>query len=196
MNLSILIPTVNGREAQFEKLYDFISSQIGKLPIEILHFKDNKQLSIGTKRNELYKMARGLFSVMIDDDDMVSPDYCQTINEVIESNQMDCIGYFESCLINGEKKKSVISLKCKEWQSHESPVNGFHFNRNPFFKVPIKTDICQKVGVKDMRYAEDHDFAIRIYPHLQKEYFIYKEMYFYSANSLTATEHKNRYGIK
>lgn len=199
MNLSILIPTVLGREKEFNRLFENLSKQIFdnnlESKIEILSLKDNKEISIGLKRDKLYNMANGLFSVMIDDDDLVPDDYCFTVNEVIESHQVDCIGYFENCLINGNQQKSVISRAFHSWSYHEVPKNGYHYYRTPFFKVPIKTDICKKVGVKDMRFGEDHEFAIRIYPELKTEYFIYREMYFYRANNLTKEQHDKRYGF-
>ena len=194
MNLSILIPTVNGREAEFNRLYNFLSNQIQNTnKVEIVSLKDNKEMSIGTKRDKLYKMANGKLSVMIDDDDMVSPDFVPVINEIVEAHDVDCIGYFENCLIDGHQRKSVISKECSEWSSIQK--NGFDYQRTPFFKVPILTSLCQQVGVKDMRFAEDHDFAIRIHPLLKKEYFLYREMYYYRANSLTKEQHDQRYGI-
>lgn len=199
MRLSVLIPTIQGREKEFTKLYNFLIEQLNVNnlggDVEILHLSDNKEISIGLKRDKLYKMAKGLFSVMIDDDDTVSSEFLVEIISAINKGDCDCIGYFEHCTINGQVQKSLISLTVNQWQSHDIPINGFHHRRTPFFKVPIKTEICQKVGVKDMRYAEDHDFAIRIYPLLKKENFIYRDMYYYTANSLTIEQHKNRYGI-
>lgn len=200
MRLSVLIPTIKGREKEFTKLYTFLLDQVevNKLQgdVEILHLSDNKEISIGLKRDKLYKMAKGLFSVMIDDDDTVSSEYLVEVISAINKGDCDCIGYFEHCTINGNVQKSLISLTVKEWQSSDFPMNGFHHRRSPFFKVPIKTEICQQVGVKDMRYTEDHDFAKRIYPHLKKENFIYKDMYYYIGNSLTVEQHKERYGFR
>ena len=194
MKLSILIPTVVGRETEFERLTKYLRKQYTGDDVEILSLKDNKEISIGEKRNRLYNMAKGKFSVMIDDDDMVSEDYIPTILSVL-NDTIDCVGYFENCLINGKQQRSVISLNCKGWMTNDPPINGTHYNRTPFFKVPIKTSICKMVGVRDMRFGEDHDFAMRIHKYLNKEHFIYREMYFYRADSLTVEQHNKRYGI-
>ena len=194
MNLSILIPTVVGREEQLNRLLKILDDQM--IPdIEVLVECDNKEISIGEKRDNLYRKAKGKFSVMIDDDDFVPDNYIEVINAVIDSNpNIDCIGYFEHCTINGKYEKSVISLKNRGWVSHNEMGQTTHL-RTPFFKVPILTSICQRVGVRDMRFGEDHDFAIRILPYLKKEHFIYRDMYYYRADSLTQQQHKERYGI-
>ena len=79
MILSILIPTVIGRERPLELLTNRIYSQIGDLKaeskVEVIVICDNKEISIGEKRNRLYTAASGEFSVQIDDDDDVAGNY-------------------------------------------------------------------------------------------------------------------------
>ncbi len=48
------------------------------------------------------------------------------------------------------------------------------------------------VGVKDMRFGEDHDFANRILPFLKTEHYIDREMYIYQYKS---EPHNIKYGI-
>jgi len=194
MILSILIPTTTDRQADFERLESELQKQIGNKQVEVFSLCDNKEVSVGAKRNELYKMAQGKYSVMIDSDDWVPPYYIKEVLKAAKQDK-DCIGYIEACLINGEEKKSLISLKCEKWCEFSPAKEGFHYHRTPFFKVPIKTEICKYVGVKDMRFAEDHDFAKRVHMMLKDEAFINKEMYYYHANSMTREEHNKRYGI-
>ncbi len=200
MNLSVLIPTVVGREIEYTKLFMYLQSQIDEYglsqQVEIITASDNKEMSIGQKRQYLYKEATGKFSVQIDDDDSVCSDYLYLINNVIKDNEVDCIGYYELCTMDGNKFLSVISKEVKEWETYPNvPIGKLKYRRTPFFKVPILTELCKQVGVNDMRFGEDHDFAKRIHPLLKKEFFIYKEMYFYSSNSLTKQAHNQRYGI-
>jgi glycosyltransferase involved in cell wall biosynthesis len=187
--LSILIPTIPERKEQFEALKDFLDEQKTK-KVEVL-FSDfgKKEMSIGSKRNMLYNAAKGLYSVQIDDDDSVPEYFIKEILKAIETRP-DCVGYKEHCTINNEVQDSIITISNKEWKT----INKTHF-RTPFFKTPILTELCQKVGVKDMRFSEDHDFAKRIFPLLKTEVFIPKIMYYYTANSLTKQQHKDRYGI-
>lgn len=198
MRLSICIPTVIGREEKFDHLYTYIKAQIVKnnleKDIEIISEKDNKEMSIGKKRDILYNRAKGVFSVQVDDDDWLDSNYIAEVYTRLNAN--DCVGYIEHCTINGEESLSKISIECKEWKELQPHQNSkFKYFRTPFFKTPIRTELCKRVGVNDMRYSEDHDFSKRIFPFLMTESFINKPMYFYSANSLTREQHNLRYGI-
>ncbi len=182
--LSILIPTLPERKDQLAKLLACIEPSD---EVEILIDDTDRSMSIGIKRNNLYNRANGLYSVQIDDDDTVPIDYIQ---EVLANLGSDCIGYLEHCTINGQVQMSSITMKNKQWSSHSN-----QYFRTPHFKTPILTSLCQKVGVKDMRFGEDHDFAKRVYPLIKSETFINKIMYYYTANSLTKEQHKQRYGL-
>lgn len=187
IKLSILIPSIPEREKQLEALIFSLNSKKTDQVEIITDCAPKQDMSIGLKRNNLYLKASGEYSVQIDDDDSV-PDYF--IEECLNNLGSDCIGYKEHCLINGQVQDSIISIKNKKWYSIEKK----HF-RTPHFKTPILTNICRKVGVKDMRWGEDHDFAKRIMPLLNTEKFIDKIMYYYTANTLTKTQHKERYGL-
>ena len=193
MKLSILIPTIVGRENQFNSLYESIDSQITD-EVEIITLCDNKELSIGSKRDILYNKAKGLYSVQIDDNDSISLDYVKIILEAIKSGA-DCVGYYERCTIEGKIKRSKISLYNECWVSLKEPIKGIDYLRTPFFKVPIKTRICQAVGVSDMRYNEDEDFSIRIKKHLRTEIFVPFDMYYYTGFGLTKEQINTRYGV-
>lgn len=190
--LTIAIPTIESRKVQFEALVDGIQRQIdlngAQELVEIISECDNKEISIGKKRDNLIRKAKGKYLVMIDDDDTISRYYIQDVLEGCMSDA-DCIGYYEQ--IHHARKMSVITLRADKWTSE--PGNGGDLQRTPFFKVPIKTEICQQVGCADMRFAEDEDFANRIKPLLKTEYFIEKIMYHYRYKY---ENHNDKYGIK
>lgn len=197
IRLTICIPTVNGREEVCKKLIEEVNRQIAEnnldREIQVIVDKDNKQVSIGEKRNRMYKISKGLFTVQIDDDDWIAPDYVKLCHEATYE-PVDCIGYQEYCTFNGiNPQKSDMSIKYPRWNDFNPPVNGFDHARTPFCKTPIKTTICQKVGVKDMRWGEDHDFAKRIYPFLKREHYINKSMYFYRYKK---EDFNKKYGIR
>jgi glycosyltransferase involved in cell wall biosynthesis len=76
MLLSILIPTLESRKEEFHRLYEKLSNQIigNSLAdeVEILYLLDNREYSLGFKRNRLIEKAIGRFVAFIDDDDDVS----------------------------------------------------------------------------------------------------------------------------
>lgn len=195
--LSICIPTVNGREKSFNNLIGEIDRQLeeinAKKMVEVIVKKDNKEISVGEKRDWLYKQCKGKYAVQIDDDDMIAKNYIASVLDAAKKD-CDCITYIEDCTIDGVKSKSLITLKFPGWiERLKEPVNDCIRVRTPFFKTPIKTKICKIVGVKDMRFGEDVDFSKRVYQYLMSEMFINEPMYIYQ---YVKTPHKQRYGIK
>lgn len=196
--LTIQIPTVEGREKEFEILRDEIFRQGEALGIfksgelGLISMKDNKEMSIGKKRKLLYDSAMGLYSVQWDDDDGIHKDAIELIFDAIEKNPgVDCITYKELCIFDGTRvESSNHSLKYSKWQDNH---DGFNHVRTPFCKNVIKTELCRKAIMPDLRFGEDHEFAKSIYPLLKTEAWINEFIYIYQHNS---SPHNIRYGIK
>jgi hypothetical protein len=192
--LSILIPTVFERQESFNKLRAFINYQINEYDlngqVEVLHLVDNKEMTIGEKRNKLYQMANGIYSWQIDDDDNIHHEALPLIIDELKAEDCDCVGYKELCIFDGKRvESSNFSIKYGGWADN---VDGFNHVRTPFFKTPIKTRLCLQVPAPHTRFGEDHEFAMAIYPLLQKENYIDEFVYLYQYNS---TPFNKRYGI-
>lgn len=192
--LSILIPTVDGREACYDSLVSELNRQIEDIfpfdLVEIVTHKDAKQISIGQKREELYQMANGLYSWSIDDDDDIANNAISLILDKIPENP-DCITFRENCMINGQYFSSNHSLKYDDWADRQ---DGFDYVRTPFYKDVIKTDIAKSVPFEYIRYGEDHAWSRALKPHLKTEVHIDEELYFYIHNS-KPEDFNTRYGI-
>lgn len=201
--LSILIPTTPDRKKEFEKLRREMWRQIRalnmKAGIEIIDLEDNKEMTIGAKRKELYKMAAGLYSVQWDSDDWIHPFGLEMITAFLPKRMTDknpdrlpdCVTYKELIIWNGTKPEtSNFSLKYDDWRDN---YDGFNYVRTPFFKTPIKTSICNATEIPDSRFGEDHDFARNIKPKLKTEHYINEFIYIYTPFT---SDHKERYGIK
>lgn len=195
--LSILIPTITGREQQYKKLHDELQRQLTNdgiwNEIEIVTECDDRTMSIGCKRQLLIERSYGDFVVFIDDDDRVASDYCLTIWDAIKSNDVDCIGFLQQCIFDGGRpKSSCLSNSFTAWGQN---INGYDFVRTPFFPNPIKRDIAIAIGYEDLRYGEDYDFSVRLKQSglIQKECFINKVMYYYQ---YTHAPHQIKYGGK
>lgn len=207
--LSILIPTVVGREEelsilkahlecnQFYNRWVAVSEQNGcsihtdhdlLSPVEIIVCKDDKTLAIGEKREMLYQLARGEYSIQIDDDDSLSDDAIGIFLKEIQ-NKPQCITFRENCSINGVYHSSNHSIKYEKWQAL---FDGFHFVRCPFYKDVIRTDIARSVPFPKIRWNEDEQWSMALKPHLTSEIHIDQELYFYQ---YTSTDHNTRYGI-
>ena len=195
--LSILIPTVVDRDAQYKilkrKIYEQTYANHDWLTeiVEILSLSDNKEMTIGEKRERLYKKAIGDFSWQIDDDDSIADDAISLILQAIKENPgVDCITFRENCMMNGKYKSSNHSLVYEKWQDN---FDGYDYVRCPFYKDVIRTEIAQSVPFPKIRYNEDEQWSMAIRPHLKTEYHIDKELYYYIYEPKDT--HNERYGI-
>jgi glycosyltransferase involved in cell wall biosynthesis len=218
--LSILIPTVAQRPNVSLGLFWEILRQIGydsntvgraarKVPercnvgvsefgnFEIIFCGDDKVMSIGQKRNILYREASAEYCWQIDDDDWIHPNAIELIINAIEvHNHPDCITFEEKCLMNGIEYKSNHSLNYDDWNGDGSALlaDGFHFQRTPFYKDVIKNKIARNLPLEKIRYGEDHEWSRRLKPLLRNEGHIETQIYEYIHNS-KPEEFQERYGM-
>lgn len=196
--LSILIPTVIGREEQFDFLKRRIDLQYFKLgydgSVSVSELKDDKSMTIGEKRQVLYALAKGKYSWQIDDDDNIADNAIELILEAIKQ-EPDCITFEEYVSIDGKEYKSNHSLSYSGWvgDGHAELSDGFHFWRTPFFKSVIKTEIAKSTPIVHCRFGEDNMFADAIQSKLKTEVHISRQLYRYIHVS---SPHNERYGIK
>lgn len=194
MRLSILIPTITGREHMYQRLIDSLQRQM--MPgVEILQCCDNKELSIGTKRQTLLNSCTSDYMVMVDDDDNVAHDFIPRIMEALKE-QPDCVTYIELVSTGSGSQYACHSNKYREWANGR---DGFAYVRTPFYKDVIRTSIAKEIGFRDLRYGEDHDFAKRLKASglIKTEVHIPEVMYYYNAPAaMNSNEHNKRYGIK
>lgn len=193
--LSILVPTVVGRDDAFNFLMRRIDLQKFKLgyngEVEVLACKDNKEKTIGKKREELYQSANGLYSWQIDDDDDIADNAIELILKAIKENpDVDCITFRERCMMNGVYKSSNHSLKYEKWQDD---FDGFDYVRTPFYKDVIRTYIAKSVPFPHIRYNEDEQWGVALKPHLKTEFHIDEELYYYIYEPKET--HEERYGF-
>lgn len=193
--LSILIPTIVGREEECSRLVEKIMANTHS-SVEVTIEKDNKEITIGEKREKLYKQSNGLFSWQVDDDDDISDDAIELILKAIKENpDVDCVTFEERVRLDGVEFKSNHSLSYFSWEGDGTKElsDGFHFWRTPFFKSVIKTEIAKSVPIPHCRWGEDNMWADELRKVLKTEYHINKQLYYYD---YIQSPHNERYGIK
>jgi hypothetical protein len=207
--LSILIPTVVGRESELQNLLNnikkhcvldiksgmikqqYVATKYDCEEIEVIIVKDSKTLTIGEKREIMYNLANGTFSWQIDDDDDISSNAIELILEAIKSNpEIPTITFRERCMMNGVYQTSNHSIKYDKWQDN---FDGYNYVRTPFYKDVIRTDIAQSVPFPKIRYNEDEQWSYAIKPLLTDEIHIDEEIYYYIYEPKDT--HNERYGI-
>lgn len=193
MKLSILICTTFNREAMFNLLKHHLQTQINEFglqkEVEIIYECDNKEISVGKKRQNLIEKANGNYVVFIDSDDMVPYFYIQKILEAIKTNP-DCIGFRIECKGTAGQTASASNM----WSDWADNVGGFDYVRTIYHKNPVKREIALQIGYKDLRFAEDYDYSKRLKESglIKSEAFIDEIMYEYRYKF---EPHQTKYGI-
>lgn len=188
MTSSILIPTTPDRKEMLYSLLSSLHSQIEEGgyqdEIEILVEEDNRELSVGAKRQKLLERAKGEYVGFIDSDDKVSFDYMREIMEAISKNP-DVITFNGWMETDGANRENFKISKHFPYTTIRDVYGKNEYLRFPNHICVIKRKIALEIGYKDMRFAEDYDFAKRLRESglLQHEIYIQKDLYFYLYNS-------------
>ena len=161
--LSILIPVHERHISKLSQLMQNINSQIGLFinEIEILHFVNKGEKSIGEYRQMLLDKSIGEYVVFIDADDKISPEYISSIMAAIVSNP-DCVGLNGTMTTNGQKQETWEISKDLPYDQIRKGGGLFHYRRYPNHLAPIKRNIALQVGYKSLKFGEDYDYAKRL----------------------------------
>lgn len=203
MRLSILICTVLERQELFRSLYSELQRQMSNGSfflsgdVEILVNTDNKEISIGAKRQALLQEAKGDFICFVDDDDIVSSDYISSIyNAIVNNPKIDCIGIRGTMTTNKANLQNWSVRNIYDWADN---VDGYRYVRFTHHWCPVRRMHALKAGFPDKRFGEDYDYSMRLkkLDILNSEFFIDKDIYHYNYNAPKSKKESNdKYGIK
>lgn len=200
--LSILIATTIERRPLLNLLLSEYKRQLSLLDnkyncVNIITYSDNKEISVGSKRQQLLAEAQrqnAEWVVFFDDDDFPFSYYIQSIiDSILNNNDIDCIGIWGTMTENSLKLQTWCHrIQYKEWASgnydghnHIRPI--LHFN-------PVKLEKALLAGYTNERYGEDRAYSERLKNHVTKECFIEKPLFHYRYSS--NVPHQQKYGIK
>ena len=177
-DVSVLICSLAERKDSLDKLLTSITNSIKKsgLRVQVLTNVDNREKSVGQKRNELVAQAEGKYSCFIDDDDAIDPDYFTEIEKALRPN-MDCLSLRGIYYFNGvEQKHFYHSMRFKSYAEDE---NGYY--RPPNHLNVILTGFIKRICFPCKNHGEDTDFSLKLSQAnlIQTEAFISKPLYFY-----------------
>ena len=170
MKLSILIPTLPQRKKMFNILRKNLTSQIDFVhsthpslgQVEIL-FDSSKKflkggLSVGAKRDALKCRATGEYLVFVDDDDMIAPNYLESILRLMESNP-DIITF--RSLYKSSTYWGIVDMNLNHAEN-EQMNDSTIVKRQPFHVCPIRTSIAQQHSFPDINNAEDWGWMVKV----------------------------------
>jgi cellulose synthase/poly-beta-1,6-N-acetylglucosamine synthase-like glycosyltransferase len=187
--LSILIPSLEERKPKLEQLKAELASQIGKRNVEVLSLSDNRQMTIGQKRNMLLTQSTGEYVSFVDDDDMVSPDYIEKVLNALTKNP-DCSSLTgEIVFSDGYSRPFIHSLRYTQWiDDHEGKV----YYRPPNHLNAVRRAIAVQVGFPPWNSGEDRSFSMGIRHFLKKEEWIEGVIYNYKCSKTFEETHNNQ----
>ena len=187
--LAILIPTIDGREHYFDKLYRKIAEQKMWFPdndVVIIFQKDqghlNGGMSIGEKRNHLIDYAvksEATHRAFIDDDDDISDNYLQLNMPGVYGNY-DCNSLVGIITTNGVKdpNKHIFfhSLKYDKWWEDSQ-----YYYRNPNHLNVVSLEKTKDIRFPFINDGEDGQFSLELARRncLHNEYEITEPFYYY-----------------
>lgn len=191
MILSILIATTIDRRSLFTRLYAEFIHQKKNHPVEVLFEEDNKQLSIGAKRQKLLERSTADYIVFFDSDDWPNGDYVESILEALQL-EPDCVGMLIKMTTNGLKEQVCChSLRYKEWKER---VDGYDYVRNVTHFNPVRRELALSVGFKNIRFGEDRIYSDAVTKLCKTEVFINRPLFHYRYSN--SVPHKKKYGIR
>lgn len=157
-DVTFLIPTIAGREASLDHLLVSIREKMGRLAPD-LRYKinlafDNREMSVGTKRQNLLQSAEGKYSAFVDDDDDITDAYIEDMAQTIA-------GSFPVMRLRGQIHPYTFTHSLEN--KLDSPMaRGEVFLRPPNHLNPMMTDIAKLIPFKDAVRGEDLDWTIRL----------------------------------
>lgn len=195
MKWQILIASTLDRQNQFDFLLFLLLTRIEYLGLEnevdVLFDIDNKEKSIGKKRQDLLQLATAEYISYFDSDDEPYDNYIPAIYAAMQSNP-DAVGIKIQMTTNGGNPQLCChSLKYPVWENNK---DGYDYVRNVTHFNPVKRELALQAGFNpSLRFGEDKDYSDRLTPLCKKEVFIDNPVFHYRYSNLMS--HNEKYGI-
>ncbi len=157
-DVTFLIPTLAGRETSLQSLVSSIREKMERLAPH-LRYKvdlafDNREMSVGLKRQGLLEGATGKYSAFIDDDDEITDAYVEDLVQTIQ-------GSYHVMRLRGRIDPYTFTHSLENGLT--SPMaRGNVFLRPPNHLNPMLCDIAKFIPFRDAFRGEDLDWTIRL----------------------------------
>lgn len=155
---SVLIPTIPGRETGLARLINSIREKVTRIcpemKYEICIAFDNKEKSVGAKREQLQQDAKGKYSSFIDDDDDITDAYIEDLWATIR-------GGFPTMRLRGQIHPYTFTHSLANTLQSPMARDGV-FLRPPNHLNPMLSDVAKLVHFKDAVRGEDLEWTIHL----------------------------------
>jgi hypothetical protein len=157
-DVAFMIPTITGREQSLSRLLTSIREKMGRLAPALrytIHLSyDNRETSVGLKREHLLQNSEGKYSAFVDDDDDITDEYIEDLVHTIQ-------GEYHVMRLRGRIGPYTFTHSIENLL--QSPMaKGEVFLRPPNHLNPMMTDAAKHVHFNDATRGEDLDWTIRL----------------------------------
>lgn len=183
MRYQILIPTIPHRHEKLVHLLGVLDAQMHSDMVQdegvrALLWRDNLEATYEQKLQGLMDAATGEYVSVLQDDDMVAPNFLDTVLDALDANP-DQVGWPVRYTEAGVLQCPVIhSIRCGGWYATAS---GYY--RDFMYFNPMKRELAQQVRFRgpycDEEWAQDH----RALGAVKTEEFIDEEIFWYQRDS-------------
>lgn len=155
---SVLIPTLPEREGSLQALLAALHEKHQRIcpdiRLEVKVFKDNRENTVGAKRQQLLREASGKYMSFIDDDDMITDAYLEDVAACIR-------GGFHVMRLRGQMNNYFFVHSLDHKLTDPMFQNGV-FSRPPNHLNPMLADVAKWIRFQSAVRGEDLDWAIRL----------------------------------
>ena len=156
--VSFLIPTIAGRESSLKNLMASIREKMARIApdikYEITVDFDNREVSIGMKRQRLLESAQGKYMAFVDDDDNITDEYVQDLKATIQ-------GSYHVMRLRGQICQYTFTHSLEN-KLEGVMAKGDVFLRPPNHLNPMMTDVAKIIRFGDAVRGEDLEWTIRM----------------------------------
>jgi glycosyltransferase involved in cell wall biosynthesis len=192
IELSILICSTHTRWRTFGRaIQEQVWEQYDALPaddqrrVEILMLTDNKQMTVGDKRNTLVGAAQGRYVAFVDDDDRIEADYLAALLAATGSGA-DVITFWAAVTING----GPVKLCHYGLEFDRDRNTALRYERLPNHICAVLREVALRLRFPSTSYGEDAVYARALKAFLLSEQHIPRVLYHYDYSDATTETQK------
>jgi alkylated DNA repair dioxygenase AlkB len=177
---AILVPTLVWRRRYLARLMERLRPQADER-VAIYTLEDEGAETTGRKRQRLIETVEEKYVSFVDDDDLVSEDFCPAILEALEQDP-DVVGFRVRYYEDGRPRGSSLhSVQAKTWHTERHTDGTAQHYRTPNHLNPVRREMALAAGFPSQDVGEDAAYSIKLfrkYPKM-REVFIDREIYYY-----------------
>jgi hypothetical protein len=155
---SVLIPTIPGREEKLRRLIASVQEKVARicpeLRLEVCVAFDNREMSIGMKRQQLLTQAKGKYLSFIDDDDEITDAYVEDLKACFH-------GGYSVMRLRGQITPYTFTHSLENTLT-TTMARDEVFLRPPNHLNPMMADVAKLIQFKDAIRGEDLEWTIRM----------------------------------